>query len=559
MRTLAAYRRVFSNPALARLLIGEFISSIGDWLYLVALLVVVHQAGGSAVVLGIVGAARVLPYVVLSVPAGIIVDRYDRRMILLVTDVARGVVMIALTVCVATGASVWLIVALSLLAACFSTFFGPAIGSLLPSLVADETELGPANGAWASLENLAFIIGPALAGILLTVGGLAFAFLLNAVSFGVVAVILWRLPRASQQRTVSERAPGVSRASRAEIRPVIGPLSGLVIINVAEGFVSGALAVLTVVVAVDVLHAGEAGTGWLNAAIGAGGLVGAVLSGPVTLRQRLGMPLLAGGVTLGVGLALLGQASALLPALGAMVVAYTGLLVLEVVATTLFQRAVPDAIRGRMLGAMETLAVAAYAVGAFTGPFLAQFVSPVLLLGALGASMAAATAIGVVLVGRWGRVRVALDPAAERFIALPSFGGLAPATLEQAAEHLVRLPVTAGQVVIRQGDPADRFYFIADGSFEVTQTDGAGQPPAHLRTMGPDEVFGEIGLLARTPRTATVTAGSDGTLLALDGDRFLELVAAGPGLTSRLLDLHRGAGAMGFGNPAPPQAGEAPA
>jgi MFS family permease len=540
MRTLAAYRRVFANPALARLLLGEFISSIGDWLYLVALLVVVHQAGGSAVVLGLVGAARVLPYVVLSVPAGMIVDRYDRRMILLVTDIARGLVMIALTFCVAWGASVWLIVALSLLAACFSTFFGPAIGSLLPSLVTDERELGPANGAWASLENLAFIIGPALAGILLTVGGLAFAFMLNAVSFAVVAAILWRLPSAP--RSAADHRSGAGAPATLPLRPVLGPLSGLVVINVAEGFVSGALAVLTVVVAVDVLHAGEAGTGWLNAAIGAGGLVGAVLSGPVTLRQRLGMPLLAGGMTLGVGLALLGQASTLLPALGAMVVAYTGLLVLEVVATTLFQRAVPDTMRGRLLGAMETLAVGAYAVGALAGPLLSQFVPPVLLLASLGGTMAVATVIGVILVGRWGQVAVVLDPAARRFMATPSLAGLAPAALERAARGLVRVPVSTGDVVIRQGEPADRFYFIVDGRFDVDQTDEAGRT-TRLRSMGPDEVFGEIGLLARTPRTATVTAASDGILLALEGDRFLELVSAASGLTSRLLDLHRGAGA----------------
>jgi len=95
--------------------------------------------------------------------------------------------------------------------------------------------------------------------------------------------------------------------------------------------------------------------------------------------------------------------------------------------------------------------------------------------------------------------------------------------------------------VIRQGDPADRFFFIVDGAFDVTQVKDPGGTPRFLRSLGPDEMFGEIGLLGRTARTANVTASTDGTLLSLDGERFLDLVGSGPGLTSRLLDVHRGA------------------
>ena len=83
MEGASAYRRVLRNPALVRLLVGETVSSIGDWLYLVAILVVVYQVTEDPVVLGIVGAARLVPFVLLSVPAGIVADRYDRRTILL--------------------------------------------------------------------------------------------------------------------------------------------------------------------------------------------------------------------------------------------------------------------------------------------------------------------------------------------------------------------------------------------------------------------------------------------------------------------------------------------
>src|ERR1700716_2727556 len=96
MGVLRAYRGLLVDRALIRLLVGEFISSIGDWLYLVALLVIVYERSNDAVLLGIVGAARVLPYVLLSVPAGIVADRFDRRLILLATDLPRGAVLVAM-------------------------------------------------------------------------------------------------------------------------------------------------------------------------------------------------------------------------------------------------------------------------------------------------------------------------------------------------------------------------------------------------------------------------------------------------------------------------------
>ena len=211
MGSLASYRRVFANPALARLFIGEFVSSIGDWLYLVALFVVVYKSGASPLVLGIVGAARIVPYILLSVPAGIAADRYDRRLILIMTDLARGVIMFGLTALALVEGPILAIVVLSLVAACFSAFFSPAIGSLIPNLVRDEQELGPANAAWSSLDNLAFIIGPAVAAILIGLGNIPIAFFLNGVTFLVVAAVLWRLPKVERRPEPPQAADRASR------------------------------------------------------------------------------------------------------------------------------------------------------------------------------------------------------------------------------------------------------------------------------------------------------------------------------------------------------------
>ncbi len=527
------------NPALARLLTGEFISGIGDWLYLVAILVVVYADSNSPVLLGIVGAARILPYVLLSVPAGIVADRFDRRMVLLVTDLARGLLMLVLVAAVIVDAPTTVIVAVSILAACFSTFFGPAIASLLPMLV-DERDLGPANSAWATLDNVAFIIGPALAGILLASGGLEIAFLLNAVSFAVVAVVLWRLPvpRAAAP-VVDDAGDATTRAPGAGWRAMVRPLAGPFILDSTTSIVGGGLGVLTVVIAVDVLQAGEAGTGYLNAATGVGGVIAGVLGGAL-LARRLGVPLLLGGVAGGIGLTWLAVAGDLLVAMLAMGVAVAGLLLLDVVNTTLIQRIVPDALRGRAMGVLQTTSAVLYSLGSLAMPIIASVVGvgPVLIGSAVITAVGVA---GALLLTEVGAEPEPVDAARARLLEHPIFAGLPASRLEAAARRLVEVPMAAGDVIVRQGDPADRFYVVAEGTVSVTQTPDGGGPQVHLRDLAAGDVFGEIGLLRRSPRTATVTAKTPGTLLALDADDFHDLVGSGPGLSTRLLDLYRGA------------------
>jgi MFS family permease len=524
------------NDALTRLLAGEFVSSIGDWLYLVALLVVVYAESNSAILLGIVGAARILPYVILSVPAGIVADRFDRRMILLVTDIARGILMVVLAAAVIVDAPTIVLVVVAILAACFSTFFGPAVSALLPMLV-DEDDLGPANSAWATLDNLAFIIGPALAGILLAGGALEVAFLLNAVSFAVVAVVLWRLP-TPQRAPIADAGDEAATEAKGAWRDLVRPLAGPFILDSTLTIVTGGVGMLTVVIAVDVLNAGEAGTGYLNAATGVGGVVAGIVGGALFAR-RLGVPLVLGGVVGGIGLAWLALAGDLLTATLAMGVAVAGLLLLDVVNTTLIMRVVPAEVTGRAMGVLQTSSAILYAAGSFVVPLLAAAygVAPVLI----GSAVICAIGVGAALVLTGERAEpAALDPARARLLEHPIFAGLPTPRLEATARQLAERPMSAGEVVIRQGDVADRFYLLADGTVAVSQVPDGGAA-VHLRDLGPGDVFGEIGLLRRSPRTATVTATSDGILLTLEADAFRDLVSAGPGLSTRMLDLYRGA------------------
>ena len=276
---------------------------------------------------------------------------------------------------VATDGPVLAIVALAILAACGSTFFYPAIGAYIPNLVRDERELGPANGLWASLDNLGFIIGPALGGLLVATGGAVFAFLINAATFAFIAAILWRLPPSTEReagRGGRAGRGGHHRVGRRRLRPTrhrpsreprLAPLVGILLVAFTLYAFDGGVGILTVILAIDILGAGEAATGYLNAAIGLGGVLGGVVSGVFILRRGLGAPMLAGALVAAAALAILGFVQVLAGALLGLALYSLGYFVVDVILTTILQRILPDAIRGRGIG----LEMAVGTVGEMTG------------------------------------------------------------------------------------------------------------------------------------------------------------------------------------------------
>ena len=505
----------------------------------------IYSETGDPIVLGLFGAVRVIPYVVLSVPAGIVADRYDRRLVLLVTDLARAACMVGMTFVLVTDGPIVALIGLSILAACFSTFFYPAIGAYVPNLVKDERQLGPANSAWASLDNLGFVVGPVLGGILVALGGTTLAFVINALTFLVIARILWGLPPSANVKPstadaadeAATAAGGPAPAPAAEpLRR--GPIAGLIVLRSVDYAIVGGVGMLTVIIATDVLTAGEAATGYLNAAIGIGGVTGAVVAGALALRRSLRRPMLLGAAVMAVGAAILGLATELVVAMAAIALISGGHLVLEVTGATLLQRVTTDAVRGRAVGLMMTVDTGAEAAGSFIVPVLVAGFGAAAVLGVSGVLMLVAIVVGVALIGPSITRRLNVHEATlGRVLELPLFAGVSNAAVERALEQLVEVPMAAGDVVIRQGEPADRFYVIESGTVMVTQTDATGAP-RELRRMGPDEVFGELGLLSGAPRSATVTAATEGLLLALDADAFLDLVGRRPAVRGRLMNRY---------------------
>jgi MFS family permease len=485
-----------------------------------------------------------------------VADRYDRRLILLATDVARGVLMLVLALLVASGAPVVGIIVVAIVAACASAFFGPAIGAYLPIVVADERDLGPANSLWATLDNLAYFIGPAIAGLLIAAGGLGWAFVLNAVSFGVVALVLMTLPPGRAQAPSADDGPGA--AARAEADPtavsrsdLVRRMAGPVIVDAASNLTGIGLSILLVMLAIDQLQAGPEAVGYLEAATGVGGVVAGLIAGWFVAR-RLDAPLLGSAIVAGAGLFVLSLTTSLGVALLVVGIAVGAVIIMDIVVTTVVQRQIPDELRGRAMGLLQMTGVTAALLGSLLAPVLAGWWGLTPVLAAMGGALVLAAFAGVTILRRQSALgavsaldaQPGVDAARVDLLRRTILGGATSARLETAARRMVELPVEAGAVVIRQGDPADRFYIIDEGRFEVTQTAEDGTERS-LRELGPADPFGEIGLLMGTARTATVTARSDARLFALERDDFLELVGSGPDLSSSLLALYRAGFARG--------------
>jgi hypothetical protein len=291
----------------------------------------------------------------------------------------------------------------------------------------------------------------------------------------------------------------------------------LLLLLAAEWVVVGALDVLQVVLALDVLGLGRSGVGLLNTASGVGGVIAGGLV--ITLvGRRLGGPIVAAAVTMSLGLVLIAVVPGAAVTVAMVAVIGAGRAVLDVGTRTLLQRAVPADTLGKVFGVVEGLMMAGCAVGSLMTPlFVAGGGSAAALLAAACVLPLAA------LSGGWALFRLdaaATVPVVEIALlrSLRLFKDLPVPALEGLAQALQRVHAPAGTVLIRQGDPGDRYFVIADGELSV-QRDGRD---LGTRTRG--DGVGEIALLRDIPRTATLTAVGATTVYALARAPFLAAV-----------------------------------
>ncbi len=521
--SLRAFRGVFGNRNLRRLELAWAGSITGEWAAAIALGVFAYRSGGAAAV-GLVGVIRFIPSAVAAPFTALLADRYPRERVMLAADILRCAAMAGAAAAALTGAPAGVVYALVGFVSVASTAFQPAQAALLPSLARTPDELTAANVASSTIESVGSFAGPAL-------GGLLLAATETEVVFAVTAgLFLWSALQIAgiraDGRDEVEPAPRQSFAQEAAagFRVIVEErrLRLLVGLYTAQTLVAGALNVLIVVSAIELLGLGESGVGYLNSAVGIGGLVGAAAALMLVGRRRLAADFGAGLVLWGLpiaAIALWPEPAAAFLLLGVVGVGNT---IVDVAGLTLLQRAVRDEVLARFFGVLESLVVGTIGLGAILAPLLIES------FGVRGALLATGALLPLLALLAW-RSLAAIDaetaPPGEELVLLsrvPLFAPLPASTLEHLARSLAPLHVAAGTEVFRQGEPGDRFYIVRDGDVEVV-ADGRV-----LATLGPGGYFGEIALLRPVSRTATARARQKTDLLALDRDEFIGAVTGHP-------------------------------
>jgi MFS family permease len=515
-QAVSALGAVMGNRNLRRVELAWGAVIAAEWAHFVALGIFAYSEGGASAV-GIAGLVRMLPAAIIAPLASALGDRFRRERFLLAIALVGSAALAGSAAAFYYGRNEILIFLLAAVVGIASTLFRPALQAILPSLARTPAELIASNGATSTIESLGMLLGPLLAGVLISFASPGLVFAVAAGAMLAAAALLARVQVEGRiQVTAADRGDDLRELLIGGFRAVNHPRPRLIVgLFFAQTFVRGCLNVLIVVFVFRVLDTGGGTVGYLMAAIGVGGLVGAF--GAMTLEgRRLAAPLGVALVFWGLPIALVAPRPYLPAAVLLLAVVGAANSVEDVAGFTLLQRIVPDDLLTRTLGVTWGLAMGGLALGSISAPVIVDAVGPRAAFGVVGSILPLVT----LLSWRWLlRIdREVAAPAAELELvdAVPMFAPLSVAAKEHVAARLTRITVAAGEVVVRAGEHGDRFYVVADGELEIANG-------VHGKAARGD-FFGEIALLRDVPRTATVRATTPSHLYALERDDFLAAV-----------------------------------
>jgi MFS family permease len=512
----AAFAAVFANRDLRRVQLSWAGSVTAYWVFIIALSLFAYDQGGAAAV-GLVGLLRVLPAVIASPFAAALGDRYPRERVLVAVNVARTVAIAVAAALAFADAPPVTIYLLAGVVGMLQSIFRPTQSALLPLLARTPEELTACNLVLTTIEALGIFLGPAIGGLLLAATSTDTVLAVSSVAFLLSALLVSRIHAERQAEQIFTREPWAQRMFAGFTTIWRDPnLRVIVVLYGAQTLVAGALNVLIVVTALELLDIGQAGIGFLNSAVGIGGLIGGFAAAALVGRRRLASDFGLGLVLWGIPIALIGVYPHAPVALILLGIVGVGTILVDVSGITLLQRSVPDEVLSRVMGVVQSVFVGTLGLGAILAPLLISW------LGTRGALIATGALLPVLAAFLWRRLTAMDEAGPDRRLALleqvPLFRPLPPPTLEQLAGSLVPVHVERGELVFRQGDSGDRFYVVESGEVVVSID---GEP---VNRLGRGGYFGEIALLRDVPRTATVTAEVDAELQALERDEFIAAV-----------------------------------
>jgi hypothetical protein len=539
---VSVFRAAFENPVLRRVGFAYALFGAAEFGVWITLLVFAYGHGGSTASMVMV-LVQLIPCIALGPFLGALADLRRPSRVLCAGYGLQTISMGAVAVAIGVGAPVAVFVLAPLTSLSF-TVTRPPQAALLPAIVRTPDELTAANVMTGWTDGAAALVGPAVVGILLAWRGpgvavAAMAVLTMIATFLVVGV---QGPAAAissavvpvdgkdeeeRQDSGADPRTGIGRdfaairtgASSNLLMTVRNPqIRVLLTLHTFYYVLIGALDLLCVVLAVDYLHMGPGGPGFLNAALGGGALLAGFVTAFLVGRRHLAHTLT---VTLSVAvlaLALIGAIPHVAPAI--LLIGTVGLAgaVFDVTGRTLLQRSAPsDALAGSF-SILEALMDTGLALGAV-------LVRVAIAIGGLKAALFAPAVVALLLIaGLWRRLQKvdasATVPQVEIQLlrSISIFAALPAPSLEGIARDLKALTVSQGTVVIKEGEPGDCYYAVAQGELAVSRKS------QFLRRVSRGDGFGEIALIRDVPRQATVTAATHASLYTLDRELFVQAV-----------------------------------
>lgn len=329
---------------------GQGLSLIGTWIQRIALPWLVYRLTNSPLLLGVVSFAGQIPTFLLAPFAGVIVDRFNRHRILLITQTIAMLQALALALLYASGIiTVWHIVFLNILLSIVNSFDMPARQSFVIEMVERKEDLGNAIALNSSLVNTSRLIGPSLAGVLISSTNEGVCFLINAISFlfVILSLLLMKIP----PREMEASTEGTLKGLREGLRYILGfsPIRAILSLLALTSLMGMSYTVLLPVVAEQMLGGGPNTFGFLMGAAGVGALLGVLYlasrESPVGLEKIIPFA----SILLGSGVALLSFSHLFSLSLILMVVVGLGMVTQIASSNTVLQTIVEDDKRGRVM------------------------------------------------------------------------------------------------------------------------------------------------------------------------------------------------------------------
>lgn len=513
----AAQRAALSNGVLVRYAISVLFIVIAEWAVALGVLVYVFDKFGAAAT-GYSAIALLAPYVLFSPISGALAERYPAQRVRVGAMILQTAGFAVAALAAFAGEQAALVVIPTMIGIGGSTILGPAGAVLRPAIVRSSQELTIANLWSGYADSMSVLGGPLLATVMLALGGAPAVVAASAVvSAAALLISVYRHPPSPPGGQEASAHVGAIRLMRRELRTVRsrpGVMSVLIVAG-AQYFLVGAMEIIVVVAAEDEFGLGPSGAGTLATAIGVGAFVSSGVTTLLVRRKRLA-PL--------IGIAMLAIAACTF-VLGIAMTALVAFMVLpimglarssqDLLGVVLLQRSAEPEALGSVFAVLELAA----GLALIAGTLVAQ------ILIAIGGVQAALFGCGVYFVLLFAltinALRSADDSADVPVVVMsllrrvPLFEPLPRPALEAVARATEEIEVDAGDRVIAQGEPGDRFYVVTDGEFEV-QIDGEVVDSCHR-----GDSFGELALLADTPRAATVSAVGAASLVAIDRGPFL--------------------------------------